>query len=106
MDILPSERLFLIQKIKDEQMKSFNQELMKMIELKMWTDPRDSVGIMINIEKESLLKLKAVVLREFSVRRDKEEIMKIRKEMIRCGIGLHFKGLLEEQKIFTSCRKL
>lgn len=72
MDLFQPSDSFIIQEIKPEWKKPCNAEVMKMIEIKMWTDARNGSGILVNPEKSYFLKLFADFVRDVSQRREKD----------------------------------
>lgn len=90
---------FVIQRIKSEWRARWDKKVMDMIANKMWTDPRDGSGRLVNPGKKFFLSMAADVVRTVGQQRDQDGILYTRKALVRCGMALNYNGLWEERQL-------
>eukprot|EP00171_Calliarthron_tuberculosum_P010691 IDg10691t1 len=84
-DLVQPADSFVIQAIKSEWKKRWNEEVMKRIANKI---------------------MAAEVVRDVSNRRDNDSVLFVRKAMIRCGLGLNLNGPWEEKQLSSELQEI
>ena len=98
---------FVIQKIKEEWSRLWNEKKMEMIRNGSWREGKKGSGKLCNPGKQYFLQLADECISAVNKKRDKElGISYARKSMIRCGLSKNVDGIWSEQQLFPHLQKI
>jgi DDE superfamily endonuclease len=97
---------FLIQKIKAEWRRRWDEEKLKMIEKGMWKDGPNSSGKLINPGKKHFLQLAADCVKSVNSMKDGSGLSWSRNAMIRCGLSLGLNGEWSREQLSPELQEI
>lgn len=97
---------FVIALLEKEWMKSWDDDMVKLVKNKCFPDPRTGSGKVVNIENAFLLKLSSEVPYVVSKKRDKYGVLFKHKVMISCEMGHNLNRLCETSQLSSELQNI